>query len=530
MTEQLRSNRKQGEKGATMVLFTFLIVFLVIPILGLAIDGSIVMWEKARLSSSVDAAAYAAGRSLSVGTDVQSAQNAASATASTYFNANFQPGSMGTQVSQFTPQIPPPSQGLWTITVDATVSVPLYFLRILGFSQTSLSAHSQVSRKNVNIVMVLDRSASLSLYDNGASCSAMKASAQNFANMFVPGQDNLGLVTFQTTANIDFPPGTDFKTRATYLSGVNGISQLISNIQCLGYTNTVSALNLAYQQITNVINQPGALNMIVFFSDGKPDAITANFTAKSSPDNRDVPNPGTPDQPSPASTCTTGSSVMTGVLVAFDESPDRAASTLGILPNVGSPINTTLPSSGAFPYGLMPYPISNGSSPGCSFSDPSNQSFSIGVASAGYRYYYYCSGSSCDVRKDIDIIPAQDASGNLTNTTYRLLSSPDGLFSSGSYATMIRPDTATGVVNASTNAAYEQVKKIRADTTYKPIIYSIGLGQYIDDNFMRDVANDPAAPNYDPTSPIGQYIKAPTASQLSAAFQQVGSQVLRISQ
>ncbi|MBV9307541.1 MAG: VWA domain-containing protein [Acidobacteriaceae bacterium] len=528
----IRSSRKKGERGATIILFTFLTVLLLIPVIGLAIDGAIVMWEKARLSSSVDAAAYAAGRSLSIGTDVNSARTAAAATATTYFNANFQPGSMGTTVPQFTPQVPPPAQGLWTITVDAQVDVPLYFLRILGFSQASLSAHSQVSRKNVNIIVVLDRSASLSLYDGGASCRAMIASAQNFTNMFVPGQDMLGLVTFQTTASVDFAPDLNFKTKATYMPGVNGMPQLIGQIQCVGYTNTVSALNLAYTQI-QAINQPGALNIIVFFSDGRPDAITASFTAKSATDNRDVPNPNTPDQSSPPSTCTSGNA-MTGVLVAFDEYPDRAASTLGILPTSTSPINSTLPSTGGNQppyYGLFPYPINDSSTQGCTFSASNNQSVSFGNITRPSHNTLYCSGSSCDVRKDIYVIPNQDVNGNATNTNYRPLSQPDGLFSScASQAGCIRPDTATGVVNASLNAAYEQVKAIRRDKTLNPIIYSIGLGQYIDTGFMQDVANDSAAPNHDPTSPTGQYVYAPTPSQLSSAFQQIASQVLRISQ
>ncbi len=543
MTKLIRGNRKLEEKGATMVLFMFLIILVIIPIVGLAIDGSIVMWEKARLSSSVDAAAYAAGRSLSIGSDTTTAKTAAAATARTYFNANFQPGSMGTSVSQFAPgsssDVPDPVSGLWTISVSSTVNVPLYFLRLIGFNSTTLTANAQVSRKNINIIIVLDRSASLSLYDNNASCNAMKASAQNFVNMFAPSQDDLGLITFQTTANLDFKPGTDFKTRSVY--GVNGMSQLISKIQCVGYTNTVSALNLAYYEIANDIHQPGALNVIVFFSDGKPDAITADFLAKDADTRNAVADPFTYGS-SLASTCTTGPTPMRGVLVALDENPDSTASTLGILPapplpsvctNCGSPIDQTLPSDTQYPWGspwgLLPYPISSSNSPGCNFSSSSNQSFSVGYSNS--HGLYWCSGASCNVRNDIQTVPDQDVFGNLTNTGYRSLTSPAyGLFSSGPYATKIRPDTAQGVVNASMNAAFEQVKQIRADNTYKPIIYTIGLGQYIDDNFMRDVANDKSAPNYDATRPVGQYVKAPTASQLSSAFQQIASQVLRISQ
>jgi len=147
------------------------------------------------------------------------------------------------------------------------------------------------------------------------------------------------------------------------------------------------------------------------------------------------------------------------------------------------------------------------------------------------------------MRKDIYVIPSTDVYGNATNTPYytsspnRSFSPSDGLFPSCAdpqpRTNCIRPDTATGIVFAATNAAFEQVKKIRADKTYKPVVYTIGLGQYVDPQFMMDLANDPASSiktNIDSNSPMGQYVAAPTAAQLSAAFQQIASQVLRISQ
>lgn len=491
---------------------------VVLPVIGLAIDGAIVLWQKARLTSSVDAAAYAAGRSLSIGATVPAAQTAASTTATTYFKANFPDGTLGS-TAVVTPTIPAPNNGLWTITVDATASVPLYFLRLLGFSNSNLSAHAQVSRRNVNIIVVLDRSASLAIYGN---CSSVISAAQNFTNLFVAGQDNIGLVTFQNTANLDFPPGTDFKSRVMTLGNgrtTTGMSQLIGQLVCSGYTNTVAALDLAYQQIKG-INQPGALNVIVFFSDGKPDAITAAFTPKQA-DTRDaVAYPYTSGS-SPASTCTNAGS-MTGVLVALDENPDAGASTLGVLPSPTTPTGgDPIYSTGVGTYGLTPNPIA---APGCSFATSGSAVLSTSPL--------YCYNGSCNVRNDIESIPQRDVTNNLTSTTYRPLTVANyGLFPAGSYtAGMERPDTPAGVVNAALNAAFEEVKTIRSDTQFKPIIYSIGLGSYIDTGFMQDVANDPSAPNYSATSPQGQYIYAPNGSQLTAAFQQIASQVLRFNQ
>jgi Flp pilus assembly protein TadG len=47
-----------------MVLFTMLIALVIVPMVGLAIDGSIAFWARAKLSAAVDAAALAAGRSI----------------------------------------------------------------------------------------------------------------------------------------------------------------------------------------------------------------------------------------------------------------------------------------------------------------------------------------------------------------------------------------------------------------------------------------------------------------------------------
>jgi Flp pilus assembly protein TadG len=137
---QITGGRKQKQRGATMILFTFLMVLVIVPVIGLAIDGSIVMWEKARLSAAVDAAALAAGRSLSVGQDLSSQQRSATDIAQTYFQANFQPGHMGTSVvgGQATIGFAQTSSATRTVTIQANVNVPLYFLRLLSRSSKVL--------------------------------------------------------------------------------------------------------------------------------------------------------------------------------------------------------------------------------------------------------------------------------------------------------------------------------------------------------------------------------------------------------
>jgi hypothetical protein len=57
-------------------------------------------------------------------------------------------------------------------------------------------------------------------------------------------------------------------------------------------------------------------------------------------------------------------------------------------------------------------------------------------------------------------------------------------------------------------------------------VYSIGLGDDIDQTYLQEVANDPASPTYDSTQPSGLAEFAPTASDLDTAFQTIASKIL----
>ncbi|MBV9157683.1 MAG: VWA domain-containing protein, partial [Acidobacteriaceae bacterium] len=254
-----------------MLLFTFLLTFVLLPVIGLAIDGSITYWMKARLSAAVDASALATARGLSVGENLTSQTANAIATGDSYFNANFPPGVMGTSVQNAggEPTITISTGTLNTLvaTVSASVNVPLYFLRIMGFKNATLAATGTATRRVTNVILVIDRSYSM---QQAGACGTMIASAQNFVNDFVDGRDTLGLISFQATPNLDFAPNLYFKSTSPNLTSVLGTAV------CTGYTNTSSALNLAYQEI-KAINQPLALNVIVLFTDGNADSFTATF-------------------------------------------------------------------------------------------------------------------------------------------------------------------------------------------------------------------------------------------------------------
>ena len=109
-----------------------------------------------------------------------------------------------------------------------------------------------------------------------------------------------------------------------------------------------------------------------------------------------------------------------------------------------------------------------------------------------------------------------------------------------------------GALNATDNAAYNA----RANTTYQPYIFTLGLGGNSagappDHILMQRMANDPDADTFNSpalytacsTEPgcvtytgagsgqlQGRYVYAPSSNQLAQAFLQISSQILRLSQ
>ena len=57
-------------------------------------------------------------------------------------------------------------------------------------------------------------------------------------------------------------------------------------------------------------------------------------------------------------------------------------------------------------------------------------------------------------------------------------------------------------------------------------IYSIGLGDKINQQYLQQVANDPSSPTYDANQPVGEAVFAPTAADLEGVFQTIASKIL----
>ena len=477
MRIRLSRDGSARQRGVALITVTILLL-IIVPMMGLAIDGGILYMLKARLSQAVDAAALSGARSLNRGADLGSQTQNATDTATRYFNANFSSTFWGCTVSAPVIGVTEDGSHKRYVTVSASAISPLYFLRILGKQTATIAASAQAIRRDVNIMLVLDRSSSM------ASAGALPTSAGNnhgqwpilnaatsFVNQFSVGRDNVGLVVFGGSYFISNP------TMNFQPTIVNAISQIISS----GNTGSSQALWVAYQALAN-LNQPGALNVILFFTDGLPNGITADFL-------RPV------DLRTSPATCA-----------------PTAASLQGWIAQVNGFSDKSCPGANCVNGLFRPGPLA---------------SVSTGdggvITAAGCQFI----GNNRNVYLDFKGIPTQDIYGNQTNPSVPY--KPVDLTAVG------KPSQ---IGAASSNAADQAAQRMRAGTlnSIVPLIDTIGFvdspgsPEKPDTVLMKRIANTADSPIYDSTKPTGQYILANDQDELQAAFLQIASQILRLSQ
>lgn len=530
MGSRLRT-REIRRKGMAIIMTALMLVF-VIPVVGLAIDAAVLYTIKARLQTAVDAGAIAAARTLNKGLTLAEQAGNAQAKATSYFFANFPEGALGaTNVTVPTPDVSESGYRRRTVSVTGSVMAPTYFMRVFGYTRTKVQATGTATRRDVNIIMVLDRSGSM---NTSGSCAPMRQAAKDFVSLFANGRDRIGMVTYSTGYFQAFPHTMDFLTASP------NINSRIDAVTCTGYTNSATAVSEAYNHIA-AINEPGVLNIILFFTDGLPTAGTASYPVKRLEDTRygyydgnaqnrpigndssreDFGNTGTSYNNVPPSPCRHVSGGQnrwwwrtgTSGTIYLQASPNPTwtpADKVGVLlggggANTGNttglynPIATSITAE----HGGMISGITD-----CRMATNANY-----------------------VRRDIAYIPATDVYGN----SMRGLVTTDD-FGAGNYSGQIRPDKPISLAKAFKNATYNASLRIRGDTRLQPVFYIIGLGNpsdpdpysQPDTDLLLRMSNDPTSPEYVDTQPDGMFVFAPDNSQLNSAFVRVASEILRI--
>ncbi len=577
--------RRQQQRGFAIVFYASMLIF-VTGCVGLAVDVGTIFLIKARLSAAADAAALAAGRSVNLADTVDQATTNATSTANAIFASNFPTGYFN---SQGAPTVTPtfseetdnngnPS-GVLDIKVTASVTAPTYFMNVFNVHGINVAATATATRRGLVLLLVLDQSSSMNTAADPVTgltaCQAMVAATKNFVSLLSP-YDRVGLVTFDITAHMKDAPS---QSRTQLNADINAIA-------CGSNTNTISALEVAYQQIKNT-GLPLALNTIVLFTDGSPNGVSAVFPARASVDDRwgpslKAPDGSQPDGPTPPAQTSPNSCNNVG---PTDPNGVNEEATCVNMPVVCTDAAATLrgtiaqwggqDSYGASTYGLAKPTDSD------SISIPASCNFSGALAGTNMRQFIAyipdtdIYGNSLHgvastgagptvtggkVTRDFWLFqttnlcsPDATVSPNCKNTgdqwaNHAAIGSGSNKFTAGAYNGFFRPDQPNTIVAASMNGTMAEANRIRSDTTYHPVIHTIYLTgngtDSVDREFLPIVANaaqitalpyDPLSfvsytnPAYQTSQETGKYLVTADRNKLTALFAQLASEILRLS-
>jgi len=574
--------RRTGERGvATLLWLGFLsLVFIILPMIGLAIDVGFIYAVRAKMQAAVDGSALAAARALNIGQTLESQEAAAQANAVTWFNANFPSNFYGIasvtmSTSNVTVQVDPNNAQLLDVTVGATAQVNTFFMRWFGQNTVTVGATGNASRRTVVAMMVLDRSGSMC--NNGVSinppcdetdkalpCYAMIQAAKQFTGSFAEGSDYIGLMSFSDNVYVHSLPTQSFQSTLGYSNSSGSANGDLDKIVCEGGTSTAEGFSMAYQALEQM-NLPGALNIIVLETDGLPNTLTMSFydgankvtglSANSSCEdvnNKTLKNGGFKTLAS-LPPWAGGVTMTVSPFSTFTGPPSPPYSVTSNY-MVGEVYSDDPNSGNQFLVMLKYFPNSyNANAPGGNDYDTS-VALGNGQGVGNAQSCAFDGGLWTNNPTDIAWFPAADIFGNSLNPGYgyqTVTTDGQGHITQNGWANFH-----AAVLNATDNAAYQA----RTNTNVPVTVFTIGLGGNSvngppDPVLLQRMANDPNGDEFNspaqyqpcaqetgcttwtPTkqangtiaNPNGTFAYSPNSANLGAAFLRISSQVLRLS-
>lgn len=415
---------------------------------------------------------------------------------------------------------------LHTIAVNATVQVPLLFLRLLRQQYCTVAASATAVRRDVRVELVLDRS-----YSMVNQMSNLRSAATNFVNMFNPGTDELGLVILSGSSFVAYPTSEMPNYSLTsgtgpdihFADSVSGSNQnmltLISALQLGSDTNTSEAIWLAYMELKKaaaIDNDPTKANVIVLFTDGVPNGFATYLNNPSGSNNALGSNSNCKYDPATAT-----SNQMNGWIAAAGNSSTlsffspTASAGIGFFNSLifdtthNSYYWVTTVGSGGYVNDLIPVT-----------GTPMTNCQHIGATGS--------LGAGTDM-SGLAKIPPQDYYGNSTSGT----AYTQGVLYA-QYGIAYDPTKPTNGYHmglASWNVTDSAAQKILSDSSMNIAIYTIGFtgNGGVDAALLNRMANTQTATSYNSNYQVGMYVPASNAGELQQAFGQVASEVLRLS-
>ncbi len=554
---------------------TVSLLFLV-PLMGLGVDVGFIYAVDSRLQAAMDGSTLAAARALSIGETTTAQQTSAQNNAVNWFNANFPSSYFGTHNTVFDVNQggsgqdaagngvydDPNNPHLQHVTATATTVVDTFFMKWFGINSIPISAKSDATRRDVVVMMVLDRSGSMNL---AGACPDLISAAKLFTGQFAAGRDYIGAVSFSDGTYMHSAPTTSFQTVLGYTNDSGSAKGQLDNIVCNGGTGTPQALAIAYDQLYN-LNLTGALNVILLETDGLPNTLTLNWWDSVNSVAGIATGSGCKD--AKGKTKNGGGFGSSSVLPAWDSSGHSMSSTYystvpaGIVGALysGDPWEANYGAAeglGGNEYFLdMFYPWQS------NYSTANNSTYEDGAATSGCQF----NGGLAEnkLTSDFAWVPLTDVYGNQLNpSTNPFAGSVTTVTSGGGTYLSLSGSSSTvwsnyhnAVLNATDNAAYQ----MRTNGTLPTYFFVIGLGGNCtpsctatpregdppDNILLQRIANDPNGDLYNnpptysacsaeptcvnySTQPVGTYIFSSSKTELTQAFLTISSQVLRLS-
>jgi hypothetical protein len=320
-------------------------------------------------------------------------------------------------------------------------------------------------------------------------------SAISFVGQFTPGFDKVGLITFATSAYVDFPIANTFQDAKP------NIPSLLSHMDCAGSTSSAQALWAGYQQLIG-LGQPEAVNVILFFTDGNPTGAVFDMPVATSSPCREF-TPGSPEGPGAYTMPPSGKGYIRGVFGSFT----NISLWFGLLDPSGEKGADGLRSIAG--NDLWPTPHSAG----CA----------------------YASNWSNNVTNTSDVlgVPTKDIFGNSADTAFR----PVTLNSYGLIDLANAANARAAPMNAADSAASNirsgAIDSISGRGLSNVIIYSIGLGNApfpLSPAFLMRASNDPRSSTFNVAEPMGLYLGPASVEDLDAAFLAVATRIFRLAE
>jgi Flp pilus assembly protein TadG len=480
-----RRKFRSGERGQVLILFALSLVILLLFV-GLAIDFGLAYVTKANLGKAVDAAVLTAAKNTGLG-QAGFTPVATSAFFMNYGNTNRDAAlspvvtvcgnscNSGTICATGPPgpgtACKTDNLGNTLLDIQATSKIKTYLIGMVpAFKTVSVAATAEARYARVEMTLVIDRTGSMK---NNAPPPALENAVTTFVDDFDNVNDSVAMVSFANDQKVDVPfnavanPGVTGNFQAPIIAAIRGIDNGTVDAGFRGATFSDGALNLAKtEEAINLGLSPNTnvVHVVVFFTDGSANTVQDSLN------------------------CTGGSSLNKGA-------------------------------AGPWTWNFGGY--DDGSTVG--FISTHNLYYGTATHCADYN-----GRVPPDVYYDLNNNPYDDCDNQSGGT-----GACNSTFNSH-VAGKQMPLTWTNVNQDALFRAVADADAMRATVPRPTIVYAVGLhggSGVLDDLFLCKIANDPGAFCagkgfvFNPNTPQGVYAPATDFSQLTAAFQQIASNI-----